>query len=73
MISDVGLPGMNGRELAEIARSHRPHLPILFITGYAENATIRADFLGAKMSMVAKPFRLEELAAKINEMVAVSA
>ncbi|WP_300578155.1 ATP-binding protein [Phenylobacterium sp.] len=73
LISDVGLPGMNGRELAEIARSHRPHLPILFITGYAENATIRADFLGAKMSMVAKPFRLEELAAKINEMVAVSA
>ncbi|MDO8410740.1 MAG: response regulator [Phenylobacterium sp.] len=73
LISDVGLPGMNGRELAEIARAHRPHLPILFITGYAENATIRADFLGAKMSMVAKPFRLEELAAKINEMVGVSA
>ena len=72
LISDVGLPGMNGRELAEIARAHRPHLPILFITGYAENATIRADFLGAKMSMVAKPFRLEELAAKINEMVAAS-
>jgi signal transduction histidine kinase/ActR/RegA family two-component response regulator len=73
LISDVGLPGMNGRELAEIARSHRPQLPILFITGYAENATIRADFLGARMSMVAKPFRLEELAAKINAMVAVSA
>ncbi|MDP1616470.1 ATP-binding protein [Phenylobacterium sp.] len=73
LISDVGLPGMNGRELAEVARAHRPDLPILFITGYAENATIRADFLGANMSMVAKPFRLEELAAKINEMVTVSA
>lgn len=46
MISDVGLPGMNGRQLAEIARSHHPDLPILFITGYAENAAIRADFLG---------------------------
>jgi CheY-like chemotaxis protein len=38
MISDVGLPGMNGRQLAEVARKHRPKLPILFITGYAEMA-----------------------------------
>jgi CheY-like chemotaxis protein len=45
-VSDVGLPGMNGCGLAEIARSHRPQLPILFITGYAENATIRAGLRG---------------------------
>jgi CheY-like chemotaxis protein len=60
---------MNGRELAEIARSHRPQLPILFITGYAENAAIRAGFLGPNMSMVTKPFRLDDLAAKISEMI----
>jgi CheY-like chemotaxis protein len=34
LISDVGLPGMNGRQLAEVARQSRPDLPILFITGY---------------------------------------
>ncbi|HEY5410600.1 MAG TPA: response regulator [Caulobacteraceae bacterium] len=69
MICDVGLPGMNGRELAETARDHRPELPILFITGYAENATIRSDFVGANMSMVTKPFSLDELGAKVSQMI----
>ena len=69
MISDVGLPGMNGRELAENVRSTRPDLPILFITGYAENAAIRADFLGANMQMITKPFSLDVLASKVSEML----
>ncbi len=69
LISDVGLPQMNGRELAEIARHHRPDLPILFITGYAENAAIRSEFLGANMAMVTKPFSIDVLAAKIGEML----
>ncbi|MDF0490191.1 ATP-binding protein [Sphingomonas sp. H39-1-10] len=70
MISDVGLPGMNGRQLAEVAREHRPDLPILFVTGYAENAAIRAGFLGTNMAMITKPFAIEALSAKIAEMVA---
>ena len=69
MVSDVGLPGMNGRQLAEIARQHRPHLPILFVTGYAENAAIRAGFLGTNMDMITKPFSIGALSAKISEMV----
>ena len=70
MVSDVGLPGMNGRQLAEIARNHRPDLPVLFVTGYAENAATRASFLGTNMAMIAKPFSVDALAAKINEMTA---
>jgi signal transduction histidine kinase len=70
MISDVGLPGINGRQLAEIARQHYPGIPILFVTGYAENAAIRAGFLGTNMTMIAKPFQVEQLAAKIGEMIA---
>ena len=69
MISDVGLPGMNGRQLADIAREHRAALPILFVTGYAENAAIRAGFLGTGMAMIAKPFAIDTLAAKIAEMI----
>ena len=69
MISDVGLPGMNGRELAETARTHYPDLPILFITGYAENAAMRSSFLSANMAMVSKPFSLEDLAAKVGEII----
>ncbi|MEG3124238.1 ATP-binding protein [Sphingomonas sp. GB1N7] len=70
MVLDVGLPGMNGRQLADVAREHRPNLPILFVTGYAENAAIRAGFLGTNMSMITKPFALDALAAKIDEMMA---
>ena len=70
MISDVGLPGMNGRQLAETARAHRPDLPILFVTGYAENAAIRSGFLGTNMSMITKPFSLDDLGQKIDEILA---
>nr|WP_301183122.1 ATP-binding protein [Sphingomonas quercus] len=69
MVSDVGLPGMNGRQLAEIARENHPDLPILFVTGYAENAAIRAGFLGTNMAMITKPFQIEVLSAKISEML----
>jgi DNA-binding response OmpR family regulator len=70
MITDVGLPGMNGRQLAEIARQHRPELKVLFVTGYAEHATTRGGFLGAGMEMVTKPFALDALAKKIRDMFA---
>ena len=69
LVSDVGLPGMNGRQLAEIARASRPDLPILFVTGYAETAAVRGEFLGPNMDMVTKPFALPILASKISEML----
>jgi CheY-like chemotaxis protein len=69
LISDVGLPGMNGRQIAEIARQHRPELPVLFMTGYAENATSRSEFLAPGMEMISKPFAMDMLAAKIREML----
>jgi signal transduction histidine kinase len=69
MITDVGLPGMNGRQLAEIARAHRPELKILFVTGYAERAMERGEFLAPGMEMVTKPFAQEALARKIGEMI----
>jgi nitrogen-specific signal transduction histidine kinase len=69
LITDVGLPGLNGRQIAEIARRHRPHLKILFVTGYAEHATGHAPFLEPGMEMVTKPFALDALALKIREMI----
>ncbi|MET0314004.1 MAG: ATP-binding protein, partial [Hansschlegelia sp.] len=70
IVSDVGLPGMNGRQLADIARTHHPDVPILFITGYAENAAIRAGFLGTNMQMITKPFAMDLLAQRVSEMLA---
>ncbi|MDO9451416.1 MAG: PAS domain-containing protein [Stagnimonas sp.] len=69
MISDVGLPGMNGRQLADVARHHRPGLQILFITGYAEKAAVRSAFLAPGMQMISKPFTIDVLAVKIREIL----
>ena len=69
LVTDVGLPGMNGRQLAELARGLRPELKILFVTGYAEKAAVRSEFLGENMEIVTKPFAMEALATKIREMI----
>lgn len=69
LLSDVGLPHMNGRELADRARLWRPHLPVLFMTGYAENAVDRQSFLGEGMDMIIKPFQLGALLGKVNAML----
>ncbi|WIJ25837.1 PAS domain S-box protein [Devosia sp. RR2S18] len=69
LISDVGLPGLNGRQLADLARQSRPELRVLFITGYAAMAASRSDFLGAGMDMITKPFAMDDLATKIRQML----
>ncbi|HEV7601919.1 MAG TPA: PAS domain-containing protein [Bradyrhizobium sp.] len=69
LVTDVGLPGMNGRQLADQARESRPDLKILFITGYAENAAIADGFLQPGMEMITKPFDLDNLSQRIRDMV----
>jgi PAS domain S-box-containing protein len=69
LVTDVGLPGLNGRQLADHARERRPGLKVLFITGYAENATLANGFLDPGMEMITKPFAVETLATKIRTMI----
>ena len=69
LVSDVGLPGINGRRVAEIAREKRPGLKILFITGYAEGAADRGKFLGPGMEMLSKPFDLGKFTDKVRSMI----
>jgi len=73
MISDVGLPGMNGRQLAEIGRQIRPDLKVLFITGYAEHAAVRGGFLDPGMQLITKPFTFDLLTVKVREMIHIKA
>lgn len=71
LISDVGLPGgMNGRQLADAARAGRPDLKVLFITGYAENAVIGNGHLDPGMAVMTKPFTLDALALRVQQMMA---
>jgi PAS domain S-box-containing protein len=66
LLTDVGLPAMSGRELADVARGWRKDLPILFMTGYAEMAINRQDFLAHGMDLLAKPFHISDLLDKVR-------
>ena len=70
LITDVGLPGgLNGRQVADAARTTRPELKVLFITGYAENAVVGNGHLDPGMEVITKPFVMADLATKIRELV----
>ena len=69
LVTDVGLPHINGRQLAEIARQTRPDLRVLFVTGYAEGATVRGGFLEPGMEMITKPFALDDLGTRIRALI----
>ena len=68
LVSDIGLPGLNGRQIADAARVKRPKLRVLFMTGYAENAAGSA-FLDPGMEIITKPFKMDVMATKIREMI----
>jgi CheY-like chemotaxis protein len=64
MMTDVGLPGMDGRELANEARKLRPALPILFASGYAESIEVPKD-----MHVIGKPFSIDQLRDKVKAIL----
>jgi PAS domain S-box-containing protein len=69
LVTDIGLPGMNGRQLADQAREARPDLKILFITGYSESVVMAKGFLLPGMEMITKPFDLDHFLRRIRAMV----
>jgi CheY-like chemotaxis protein len=69
LVSDVGLPDMNGRKLADAALGLRPGLKILLMTGYASEAATASGFLAPGMELVTKPFTVEALARRMREMI----
>ncbi len=69
LITDIGLPGLNGRQVAEAGRRVHPELRVLFMTGYAENAVTSEGFLGAGMALLTKPFAMDSLAQRIRDIM----
>ncbi|MNR32834.1 Transcriptional regulatory protein CreB [compost metagenome] len=65
MMTDVGLPGMDGRDLAVETRTLRPALPILFASGYAENIDVPDG-----MHLIGKPFSIDQLRDKVKGILA---
>ena len=68
LVSDVGLPGLNGRQLADAGRAIHPHLPVLLITGYAGKALETLE-LEENMQLLRKPFSMDDLTARVRHLL----
>jgi signal transduction histidine kinase/CheY-like chemotaxis protein len=69
LLTDVIMPGMNGRALAEEAQKRRPGLPVLFTTGYTRNAIVHHGVLDPGVQVLIKPYSLDTLANKLSNML----
>src|SRR3546814_10718913 len=69
LCTDVVMPGINGRDLADRARASRPGLKILYTTGYTRNAIVHNGMLDPGVSFLAKPFTLDQLAANVRQVL----
>jgi CheY-like chemotaxis protein len=69
LFTDVVMPGMNGRQLADEARKKRPDLAVLFTTGYTRNAIVHNGVLDPDVQVLVKPLAYEVLARKVAEML----
>ena len=69
MITDVVMPQMSGRELAERILEVRPSLPVLFMSGYTDDAIVRHGLLDEKLNFLQKPFDSASVARKVREVL----
>ena len=69
LFTDMIMPGMNGRELAEAVRKRRPDVKVLYTSGYSENAFVHEGHLDAGIALLTKPYRKQDLSRKIREVL----
>jgi CheY-like chemotaxis protein len=70
LFTDIVMPGMNGRKLAEEAIRRSPPMKVVFTTGFTRNAVVHGGVLDAGVNFISKPFTIEQLAAKISGVFA---
>lgn len=69
LFTDVIMPGLNGRQLADRARETRPDLKVLFTTGYSRNAVVHNGVLDPGVHLIGKPFTAEDLAQRVRAVI----
>jgi two-component system NtrC family sensor kinase len=69
LLTDVVMPGMNGRKLAEAAVQRKPAMKVLFMTGYSRNAIVHQGRLDSGVSLIQKPVTNEHLAAAVRKLL----
>ncbi|CAM3178835.1 histidine kinase [Sphingomonas antarctica] len=69
LFTDIIMPGMNGRQLADRALEQRPDLKVLFTTGYTRNAVVHNGMLDIGVAFLPKPYTVRQLAWKVREVL----
>jgi CheY-like chemotaxis protein len=69
LFTDIVMPDMNGRRLADKARETWPDLRVLYTTGYTRNAIVHNGMLDANVAFLPKPFTMEQLAVKVRQVI----
>jgi CheY-like chemotaxis protein len=69
LLTDVVMPGMNGRKLADEAKLRKPDLKVLFMTGYSRNAIVHQGRLDPGVALIQKPLTSEHLASAVRRVL----
>jgi YesN/AraC family two-component response regulator len=69
LVTDVVMPGITGRELADLLKSRRPEMKALFMSGYADDVIAHRGVLEDGLAFLPKPFTPDALAAKVREQL----
>jgi len=69
MLTDVVMPGINGKQLVDDIREIRPNMAVLFMTGYSRNAIMHNGVLDSEVRLITKPFTVDELSRELRAAI----
>jgi two-component system, cell cycle sensor histidine kinase and response regulator CckA len=69
LLTDVVMPRMGGRQLAELISAAHPSIKVLFMSGYTDNALVRQDWLNTEVGLLHKPFTPMALTSKVRKVL----
>lgn len=69
LVTDVVMPAMDGRQLATAAHARCPELPVLYMSGYTDDAVVRHGVMQGQVDLIEKPFRIDGLATRVRQVL----